>query len=89
MFCTIFLLVERACFFFFCLLQSKRGAQYTRMSTYIVNTVHTVFVHKVGFYSLYIPILFFQTFFFYSILNLLAFSHFFHRHSVHYTNCVP
>lgn len=76
MFCTIFLLVERACFLFF-LLQSKRGAQYTRMSTYIVNTVHTVFVHKVVFYTLYIPILFFQTFFFYSILNLLAFSHFF------------
>lgn len=42
-----FLLVERACIF--CLLQSKRGAQYICVSTYIVNTVHTIFVHIVVF----------------------------------------
>lgn len=50
--CTIFLLVERACIF--CLLQSKRGAQYICVSTYIVNTVHTIFVHIDVFYTLYI-----------------------------------
>lgn len=41
----------------FFLLQSKRGAQYICVSTYIVNTVHTIFVHIVVFYTLYIPTL--------------------------------
>lgn len=83
--CTIFLLVERACIFF--LLQSKRGAQYICVSTYIVNTVHTIFVH-IDVFLYFVHTYSFSYIFFYSILNLLAFSHFFfHQHSVTLTVC--
>lgn len=56
-----YIFISRKSLHFF-LLQSKRGAQYICVSTYIVNTVHTIFVHIVVFYTLYIRT-FFHTFF--------------------------
>lgn len=43
-----YIFISRKSLHFF-LLQSKRGAQYICVSTYIVNTVHTIFVHIVVF----------------------------------------
>lgn len=44
-----YIFISRKSLHFFFLLQSKRGAQYICVSTYIVNTVHTIFVHIVVF----------------------------------------
>lgn len=57
-----YIFISRKSLHFFFLLQSKRGAQYICVSTYIVNTVHTIFVHIDVFYTLYIRTLF-HTFF--------------------------
>lgn len=81
-----YIFISRKSLHFF-LLQSKRGAQYICVSTYIVNTVHTIFVH-IDVFLYFVHRYSFSYIFFYSILNLLAFSHFFfHQHSVTLTVC--